>query len=262
LPNDGSWGGRATADRPSERTRARAWLALDLALTGGAVDGIGFVILYHVFTAHMSGNSIAAAVYTGQGDWASAVHRAFPIPVFVLGVMLGAALCEWLARRRVRPVLAAAFGLEAVLLALFVLVARWDEQSGRIPRDPAWQFYAIAALPALAMGVQSAALRRVGAVKVRTTYITGMLTNAAEEAVACLYGIADRSGEDLRAAFRRGSLFAGIWVAYVLGAVIGVWAEARVGPAVLAVPVAGLVVVAVWDLVRPMEMRGRADWKV
>ena len=147
----------------------------------------------------MSGNSIAAAVYTGQGDWASAGHRAFPIPVFVLGVMLGAALCEWLARRKVRPILAAAFGLEAVLLALFV--SGWPggtSSPAAFPHDPAWQFYAVAALPALAMGVQNAALRRVGAVRVRTTYITGMLTNAAEEAVTCLFGLAGRSGDEMR----------------------------------------------------------------
>ena len=124
--------------------------------------------------------------------------------------------------------LAVAFGLEAALLAAFLLSARWTEKNGGIPPDPAWQFYAIAALPALAMGVQNAALRRVGAVKVRTTYITGMLTNAAEEAVTWLFGLI-AGGEDAPAAFRRGLLFAGIWVGYVTGAAAGVWGQGRIG---------------------------------
>ncbi len=253
----------------------RAWLALQLALTGGAVDGIGFVVLYHVFTAHMSGNSIAAAAYAGRGEWPSALHRALPIPAFVLGVAAGAGLCEGLARRGVRSVFAAAAGLEAALLFAFLTLAAWGRRPEGIPRDPAWGFYAVVSLPALAMGVQSAAFRRVGPVRVRTTFITGMLTDSAEEAVACLYWLADhargprppRAAELLRrlfgtAVFRHALLFAGIWGCYVLGAVVGVWAEARVGPAILAVPAAGLAAAALRDLVRPIGPPPEPDWKV
>lgn len=243
------------------------------------MDGIGFIMLYHVFTAHMSGNSIAAAVHFGRGESEPAWHRAFPIPTFVFGVIIGAALCEGLARRRIRSVLAAAFGLETLLLIAFLLVAQWDQNTGGIPRDPAWRFYAVASLPAVAMGVQNAALRRVGAVKVRTTYITGMLTNAAEEATSILFWIADRSrgrvwarfGKVLRVLPRRESfhdllLFAGIWLAYVGGGAAGAWAEMRIGLTVWVAPIAGLAAVVLWDLVWPISLTPppghKPDWKM
>ena len=44
-----------------------------------------------------------------------------------------------------------------------------------------WTFYFVAALPPLAMGVQNSALCRIGGMGVRTTFITGMLTNAGME---------------------------------------------------------------------------------
>jgi uncharacterized membrane protein YoaK (UPF0700 family) len=42
----------------------------------------------------MSGNSVAMAAYAGQGHWAEAARRAFPIPLFVAGVALGASIAE------------------------------------------------------------------------------------------------------------------------------------------------------------------------
>jgi uncharacterized membrane protein YoaK (UPF0700 family) len=237
---------------------AKSFLALLAALVAGAVDGIGFVVLFHLFTAHMSGNSISSAVHLAQGDGGEALHRAFPIPVFVLGVFAGAALCEALSRRGVRRVHAVVLSLEALLLLLF-LACVWWAGGDRVPREPAGRFYAVACLPALAMGVQNAALRRTGAVKVRTTFISGMLTNAAEEAAACLLWRCGSRGQGEEPSVARMLFYSGIWLAYVLGAAGGVWAEARLGAAALLGPVVGLAVFVAWDVARPL--RGEPDWQ-
>jgi hypothetical protein len=104
-----------------------------------------------------------------------------------------------------------------------------------------------------------------------------MLTNAAEEAVENLFWLhdtaADRGGTGYvgllwlllsQDSFARMLLYAGIWLAYVLGAVGGVWAETRVGVLALAGPLAGLALLVLWDLVHPLqqgEPRQQPDWR-
>jgi uncharacterized membrane protein YoaK (UPF0700 family) len=95
-------GGRMTEADLWRKDREKAWLAVLLAWVAGFVDAVGYLSLSHLFLAHMSGNSAAMGAYFGQGRWGAAFHRAFPIPMFVLGVAAGAALNEAASRRGVR----------------------------------------------------------------------------------------------------------------------------------------------------------------
>ena len=61
---------------------------VSLAAVGGYVDAVGFLTLFHVFTAHMSGNSVWFGSSLGLGDWRIGLHHLFPIPLFVVGVKL------------------------------------------------------------------------------------------------------------------------------------------------------------------------------
>ena len=98
--------------------------------------------------------------------------------------------------------------------------------------------------PALAMGVQSAAVRRLGIPGVATTYITGTLTGLAEgaierlrPAVASAVSNDDSSGRVTPSA--RGLLLpADVWFAYGMGAVIVGILAVRWPSGVLSVPVA------------------------
>ncbi len=251
--------------------RDKAWLALLLAVVGGCVDAVGYVVLFKIFTAHMSGNSIASTVHAGEGDWGEACRRAFPVPVFVLGVAAGAAVCEVMLRRGARSVFAAALALEAALLFAFTAFGAAAAGGGPVPAEPAWRFYLIAALPALAMGVQNAALRRVGGAGVRTTYITGMLTNFAEEATLWLF---PRPRPDKQPhlpprrppSAARALLHLGLWLCFVGGGLAGVAGVLRWGPAAVTAPACVLVGVAAYDLARPIRPRPPAgdapDWEV
>ncbi len=250
----------------ARKVREQCCLALALACVGGFVDAVGYLTLFHLFTAHMSGNSIALGVHVGEGDWADALHRAFPIPLFVAGVMLGAAVGEALVRAGVRSAFAFTVGLEILLLLAFMAWGHPYYHEGGIRPESAWAFYLLAALPALAMGVQSATLRRVGNVHVRTTYITGMLTNFAEEAVRYLFWLRDRRrqhgvrlGTLLRLSprqpvFNRMLLMLGLWLCYVAGAVAGACAELSWGPQCLIAPVGVLVLVALVTARHPVPL--------
>ena len=86
----------------ARKEREKAWLALLLAGVAGAVDAVGYLLLLHLFTAHMSGNSVAMGLSIGQTQWQTALLRAIPIPLFVFGVALGTAVIEIAIRQRIR----------------------------------------------------------------------------------------------------------------------------------------------------------------
>src|SRR5918997_426133 len=145
---------------------------------------------------------------------------------------------------------------QAALRALVVLAAfavGWF----LVEADPAGlAVYPLIALPSLAMGVQSAAVRRLGIPGVATTYITGTLTDLTGGAIARLrpavYAAVydgERSGQGRPSA--RGLLLpADVWLAYGAGAVIVGIMAVRWPSGVLSVPVTVLALVVVTAVAR------------
>jgi uncharacterized membrane protein YoaK (UPF0700 family) len=242
--------------------RVKAWLALLLAGTGGFVDAVCYLVLSHTFVAHLSGDTIATGIHAGQRDWPAVLLRAFPIPLFVTGALAGTAAAEVLARRRFRSIFAAPLGLEAVLLFLFVLLGSPFIREGSLEPGSAWRFYGLTALPAFAMGLQSALLWRVVGKRVRTTFITGVLVSLTEEVVKYFFWHRDRSRPPRHTFVRRVSppppsvwrilFLLGLWAAYVLGALGGTLAELRWSLLSLAAPIGGALVALIVDLVHPV----------
>ena len=248
--------------------REKAWLAILLAWVAGVVDAVGYVLLFRLFIAHMSGNSAAMGAYFGQGEWGEAFYRAIPIPVFVLGVIAGAALNETASRRGVRSLFSLTLGLEAALLFLFMMWGEGVIRGGKTSANLAWELYPLVALPAFAMGLQNAALRRVGGRIVPTTYVTGMLTDLAETGVEYLYWLRDRSrgavGHRGAAAPRQTSLkmmllSSGIWLAFVIGAITGGYAQMRWELRSLLLPLSGLALIIALDWLRPIHAARRGN---
>jgi uncharacterized membrane protein YoaK (UPF0700 family) len=239
-----------------------ARLAFALAWAGGMVDATGFLTLARLFTAHMSGNSAALGAYLGTGDWAEALHRLTPIPLFVVGVAIGAALIEAATRLGIRSSLSVALAAEGLLLLGFRVYGGSTAYLGALPATATWQLDLLTAFLALAMGIQGAALQRVGGATVHTTYITGMLTNLAKEVVAYAFWRYDRrQGGNASAAqgivparpsLFRALLVVGIWCAFVSGAVIGGFAIVHWGLNGVDLPLIVLAAIIGTDLRRPI----------
>ncbi len=202
-----------------------------LSCVAGAVDGIGYVLL-HVFTAHITGNTVHVGTDVGRLDVGSAWRPAFAIACFVAGVGVGALVRDACTRGGL-PARPFVIGVSALLLLVFLAVGLGRGGAA----SSAGAFAALAAPAALAMGCQNAVMPRVGGRRVRT-YITGTMTELAEALVAAAIGA---PGDRAASLGRARDLFA-VWLTYLAGGVVSGAAGARWGFGAALFPIAGLIV--------------------
>lgn len=211
-----------------------AALAIGLAFIAGFVDTVGFVALFGLFTAHVTGNFvlIGAVLARSEGD---ALLKLLVFPAFVLAVALTRLLVlrlQHTGRAPLRPLLL----LQGLLLGGFALcgAAASPIQASHAPLV-LWA----GVLGAMAMGLQNATARLVLGTLTPTTVMTGNVTQLVIDAVDLLRGAADPA---LRA---RSLRLAGPIAAFALGAVGGGFGFVTLGFAALLLPVA-LLLVGAW----------------
>jgi uncharacterized membrane protein YoaK (UPF0700 family) len=226
----------------SRRVAAGAALAIGLAAVAGFVDAVGFIVLRGLFTAHQSGNAAQVGVRVGHGDFGAALPLLVAIALFVLGAGLGGTI-EGLSSRRGGARVAPTLALQAGLVAAFMVYGEARVGSGRVVDHSLGEFYVLAALAILAMGLQATSIRRVGGQSIRTTYISGVLTDLGR-------GLVERVRD--RDAGTAVGLLAGIVALYLAGAILGSVLQARLGLWALALPLATLLAAAAVDLRRPL----------
>jgi uncharacterized membrane protein YoaK (UPF0700 family) len=228
--------------RITGQLRAKRHLAIVLAAVAGAVDAIGYLTLFHLFTAHMSGNTVALATHLGRSEWAEALRRGFTIFVFAGGVAIGRLLTRAARTRGIRSSFTIIFGMEALVLIAFMLIGS-TMTPGSLERGTL-RYFVLASLPALSMGVQNATLRCVGGHTVRTTFITGMLTSLVDQLVRLAF-----SGRPSPAPrpLARLTLLAAIWSTYLTAAIAASALESSVHFWSVLVPVGGLIVAMMID---------------
>jgi uncharacterized membrane protein YoaK (UPF0700 family) len=218
---------------PDPGVAVRPRLAVVLAAIGGWVDAVGFLTLFGLFTAHLSGNTARLGVALGRGEARTALTYAVPIVVFFGGAVLGVAFMS-VRRAQGRGAMAPLLAVEAALLATFMIVGTILRDAVDLtPRSAA--YYGLAVLAVAAMGLQTATLRYAAGVPVHTTFITGMVTHFAEAIVSVVR-------RDQREASPRARVYGSLVGAYLVGAVSGSAFESTWALWALALPVAALVV--------------------
>ncbi len=204
-----------------------------LAGVAGFVDVVGYLILHHLFVAHMSGNTARLGVALGHGHIGAAVPYVVAGAAFVGGIALGAVLME--VAPSGRPVV---LGAEALLLAALMIYGGLSGNSrGGIAGSSLAPFYVLVVLAIVAMGFQTSALSRVGGQTVRTTYVSGVLTNMTRAAVAAVRA---RGQEDAERHRRRARLLAAVFACYLVGGVAGSFGHLEARAWSLALPIAVL----------------------
>jgi len=203
-------------------------LVVLLTLTTGAVDVTSFLALGNVFSSVVTGDMVLLGAAAGTGRPELAVHSGVALAGYLAGVMAGAPL----AGRRQHasgtwpPSVTITLAVEFVILVAFTV--GWD-LAGTHPSGGGQ--LALVAVLAAAMGLQAAAVRRLG--QMSTTYLTSTLT-------ALVAGLVTGSKPDGMAR----SL--GVLATLIIGAIVAsiLLEEARAWvPLVILVPL-GLVIVA------------------
>ncbi|MBV8657398.1 MAG: DUF1275 domain-containing protein [Burkholderiales bacterium] len=142
-----------------------------LALIAGYVDTLGFVALFGLFTAHITGNFVligSELVHAHNG----VIIKLLAFPAFIAGVVLTRVLAIRMERAQHDPQ-ALLFRLQALLLIGFMAAGMWAG-----PRIDPHALSAILAgmLGAMAMGIQNAGSRLVLTQLSPTTVMTGNVT--------------------------------------------------------------------------------------
>ncbi|MEI9941863.1 MAG: YoaK family protein [Pseudomonadota bacterium] len=152
------------------------WLAGYLAFVGGFVNSSGFVLI-GVFSSHVTGNVGRLANDAATGQYAAAVAALSLVLCFFAGAFSASVIIEsrfWGVRSS--RAYALALATEALLLLLFTWLSYATTSAHPRVQD------AEAALLCAAMGLQNALVSRLSGAVVRTTHLTGVVTDLGIEA--------------------------------------------------------------------------------
>ncbi len=164
-----------------QRTRrANRQLGLLLAGVAGAINAGGFLAIQR-YTSHMTGIVSGVADDLALGHGGLALAGALLVGVFISGAVTTTLLINWARRRRLRSEFALSLLLEALLLLAFGLLG------ANLARTSALLVPATAVLLCFIMGLQNAMVTKISQAEVRTTHMTGVITDLGIELGKLLY---------------------------------------------------------------------------
>ena len=223
-----------TATFPSHHFSILSVLLLALAGAAGYVDAVGFLVFDHIFVANMTGNSVLLGIAAVEGQTDATVRSVLALAGFIVGATLGTTLTDTRQHAGLWPSLVtAAIAIESVVLV--AVAAAWV----LLPHGTEAALGTFIVGTAIAMGLQSAAARKLAVPGVSTVVLTSTLTSLVARAVAHVRHRkwADPTPQDPT---RGTAILFGVWGAYVVGAGLGAWVT-RVNLPLVIVPPAVLV---------------------
>lgn len=247
------------ADAHSFSQQAR--LAITLAWVAGYTN-ILTILTCGIVTSHVSGTTSNLGRELAEGAWDLAAFGALIIICFFLGAVLSGACTELGRRRGWESIYVLPMAVEALLLGLFAVGL---EMHGAGLKSSELMMYTMPALASAAMGLQNATITKISSGVVRTTHVTGVLTDLGLEAVQFLLWAWDRRrrvGQDnLRATLhsirvhsstRRLVLLLAIFSSFALGALLGTLAHHHALRVAMFPPVLFLAWIIYQDISRPI----------
>jgi uncharacterized membrane protein YoaK (UPF0700 family) len=245
--------------------RQRKNLAIALTAVAGSVDAIGYVVLFHVFTANMTGNTVGIGLGLVEHDWWLLARRGFAVPTFLIGMLWSRFAVHVGRMRHWRHTAAILFGSEALLLAAFAVFGLLLVPGGRVENEASLIYFVLIGLLTLAMGIQNASLSHFGPLSVRTTHVTGNLATLADRMAKFAIWFHESSGRiglrrtlagsSAQFSFRETLFLAAVWLSYLGGAIVGAALLAYWGLGAVLPGVTALVLVVILDWTEPILAR-------
>jgi len=200
-------------------------LGLLLAFNAGAVNAGGFLVV-HLYTSHMTGFVSMLADSLVLGNMALVLGAVGALLAFLCGAATTSVMVNWARQRRLHSSYALPLLLVAVLMLVFGLV-------GAITLSWPTPFAVPVTVLLLSfiMGLQNATVTKMSSSQIRTTHMTGVVTDLGIELGKMLYwnrtGTAPES--QVRANQIRLRLFAGLLGMFMVGGIAGAAGFSRVG---------------------------------
>ncbi len=189
-----------------------ARLGVILAFTAGAINAGGFLAVGY-YTSHMSGIISSFADFVALHKWQAAGLSVLYVLSFFLGSVTSSLLINWARHRNLHSEFALTLLLEAGLLLLFGLLAR--------------DLNITVSLLCFTMGLQNSLITKISHSEIRTTHMTGIVTDLGIECGRFLY----ERGSQTEARFhpRKTILLVRLLSGFVIGALVGATVFKAVG---------------------------------
>jgi uncharacterized membrane protein YoaK (UPF0700 family)/anti-anti-sigma regulatory factor len=174
--------------------RQQSRLAITLAWVAGYTNIVAILTCGHV-TSHVSGTTsdlgrwVAEGLRGGTEVWPLAGFALFLLTMFMAGAMLSGLATETGRQRGWDSIYVLPMAIEAVLLAAFAVGVELHEKTGP---ETGRMLYFMTGAASMAMGVQNATITRISAGGVRTTHVTGVLTDLGLEVAHLLASLGQR----------------------------------------------------------------------
>lgn len=167
----------------------QARLAITLAWIAGYTNIIA-ILTCDTVISHVSGTASGLGRDIAERKWALAAFSLFLLGTFFAGAMLSGFMTEYARRLGRQSIYVAPMLAEALLLGLFAVGVELHAEHVLAPTS---ERYLLTGLASAAMGLQNATITRISGGVVRTTHVTGVVTDLGLEAARFFFWLRDRS---------------------------------------------------------------------
>ncbi len=194
-----------------------ALLGLFLAFNAGAINAGGFLVL-HMYTSHMSGFASQFAEGLALDNAMVLLNALGAIFAFTLGAAVCSILVNWARQHQLHSVYALPLMLEALLMLPFGLMGavtlKWNTPFA-VPLT--------VLLLSFIMGLQNALGSKTSSGSIRTTHMTGNITDLGMELGKLFFwrGREQVSVDQVPLNWQRASMCGGLLLMFVLGGILG-----------------------------------------
>jgi uncharacterized membrane protein YoaK (UPF0700 family) len=187
-----------------------------LAFNAGAVNAGGF-LLVSMYTSHMTGFVSIVADNLILGNLTLVLGAVGALLAFTLGAAVTAVLVNWARHRHLRSEFALPLLLESVLLLVFGLLG------ATLNRQTPFAVPLTVLVLAFTMGLQNALVSKISSSQIRTTHMTGVITDLGIELGKMFYWNRSASSMESRVRANRIKvrLFGTLLAMFIAGGLVG-----------------------------------------
>ena len=187
-----------------------------LAFNAGAINAGGFLVV-HMYTSHMTGFASMLADNLVLGNMTLVLGALGTVLAFTTGAAVTAVMVNWARQRHVRSEYALPLLAEALLLLIFGLMG------ATLNRQTPFAVPLTVLVLAFTMGLQNALVSKISSSQIRTTHMTGIITDIGIELGKLFYW--NRTESPLESRVRANQiklkLLLTLLAAFVLGGLVG-----------------------------------------